>query len=495
MDDNGVEDLSHLGGSGGTIQLALDALKQKKGSVDQVVDYCEGSYLEPGANKREVWLRTEEYLKDALGSVVTDIEDVAINLLAFVNAQANAVEHVTSDVVIARTRLLRAREQSAATRLLALRRAAEAAPARQKIVVLTGSERPTKCRPLPPRRRTSLKEKLGGIYADEPPPLSLSSDAATLPGSAESGDMSSMAETAELWGEHSPSMLGVSELPSPSAGGGGSGVTPSSPRNGFASPPSLASPESKARGNGGGGGEARKKEKGQLDLAAATRAVIAPVAAPALAPPPPARDVVVMNKRLSGMGPRPGAAGAVGAPPPLVSRAKPGAPPPLLSQASSGGMGRGGGKPPPPPPPALSARPSYPGNGESRARPPPPPPPPASNPTPYSTEGISRAATPPLPRPPPPIPRSAAATPPPPPPPTSATASMTVSAPAPPPPLPPPKAASRQPPPPPPPPPVPQGEATSAAAPAASAAAELMGAKRPCEHRMQTDTSPSYSSK
>ena len=35
----------------------------------------------------KVWLRTEEYLKDALGSVVTDIEDLAINLLAFVNAQ------------------------------------------------------------------------------------------------------------------------------------------------------------------------------------------------------------------------------------------------------------------------------------------------------------------------------------------------------------------------------------------------------------------------
>lgn len=35
----------------------------------------------------QVWLRTEEYLKDALGSVVTDIEDMAVNLLAFVNAQ------------------------------------------------------------------------------------------------------------------------------------------------------------------------------------------------------------------------------------------------------------------------------------------------------------------------------------------------------------------------------------------------------------------------
>lgn len=39
MDDNGVEDLSNLGGSGGTIQLALDALKQKKSSVDQVTSW------------------------------------------------------------------------------------------------------------------------------------------------------------------------------------------------------------------------------------------------------------------------------------------------------------------------------------------------------------------------------------------------------------------------------------------------------------------------
>lgn len=35
-------------------------------------------------------MRTEEYLKDALGSVVTDIEDMAINLLGFVNAQVSA---------------------------------------------------------------------------------------------------------------------------------------------------------------------------------------------------------------------------------------------------------------------------------------------------------------------------------------------------------------------------------------------------------------------
>lgn len=40
---------------------------------------------------RKVWLRTEEYLKDALGSVVADIEDMAINLLTFVNAQVTHI--------------------------------------------------------------------------------------------------------------------------------------------------------------------------------------------------------------------------------------------------------------------------------------------------------------------------------------------------------------------------------------------------------------------
>lgn len=36
MEENGVEYVGQLGGSGGTIQLALDALKEKKSSVDQV---------------------------------------------------------------------------------------------------------------------------------------------------------------------------------------------------------------------------------------------------------------------------------------------------------------------------------------------------------------------------------------------------------------------------------------------------------------------------
>lgn len=43
--------------------------------------------------RRQVWLSTEEYLKDALGSVVTDIEDMAINLLNFVSEQVGYCLH------------------------------------------------------------------------------------------------------------------------------------------------------------------------------------------------------------------------------------------------------------------------------------------------------------------------------------------------------------------------------------------------------------------
>lgn len=39
----------------------------------------------------QMWLRTEEYLKDALGSVVADIEDMSTNILGFVDAQVSAL--------------------------------------------------------------------------------------------------------------------------------------------------------------------------------------------------------------------------------------------------------------------------------------------------------------------------------------------------------------------------------------------------------------------
>lgn len=45
MDESGSDFVNHLGGSEGTIQQALDELKQKKSSVDQVRD--EGRYQAP----------------------------------------------------------------------------------------------------------------------------------------------------------------------------------------------------------------------------------------------------------------------------------------------------------------------------------------------------------------------------------------------------------------------------------------------------------------
>ena len=355
------------------------------------------------------------------------------------------MDKVTSDVLVAKTRLLRAREQSAATRLLSLRKVAQETPARQKIVVLTGAERPKKCRPLAPRPKISLQEKLAGIYADEPTPLPLKLESAALAEDASVEDIRSAEGSIEFWGEHSPLRQGASDFNSSSANGALDSPTPRGRGISASSADTSLGTKGSFRENRGGG-----MKKGRSDAAGSSQSsAIAPVAAPVMAPPPPARDPVVAKRRsLKGIRP---VGSSVSAPPPLVSRAKPGAPPPLLSQASRAPAGASV-KPPPPPPPSLSHGSNLYGGGDSRSLPPPPPP---MAPNPHDAEGGMNPPPPPLPRPPPPAVSGSVPqfTPPPPPPP-----SKPASAPAPQPPLPPPRTSQSQvapPPPPPPPPPLP----------------------------------------
>lgn len=311
--------------------------------------------------------------------------------------QSEVVDQVAADMTVAHTRLLRSREQSGAARLLAMRAAAAETPTRQKIVTLTGAERPPKCRPLPPRRHVPLKDKLRAIYADEPESVSMSSpDVGKLPGAIDGGlGMDGTEDLAEI--DSTPSSpRGFSASDVGSLSGVKAAGSPRSPRPDGSL--SLPSPATLAGQSGGGGSKARERS-----MAAAARAAVGAVAPPPLAPPPPARESVVVNRRLS-KGSRVGA-GSAGAPPPLVSRARPGAPPPLLSQAGRGSTEQGGGgaarPPPPPPPPPISSRS---GMGAEYATnpasaPPPPPPLPPSAPQGASSEpSLSQPPPPPLPR-------------------------------------------------------------------------------------------------
>ena len=54
------------------LPTALIDLRNKHGYVSQVIQYCESAYL--ANDKREIEAQTKEYMADALGAVVKDIE-------------------------------------------------------------------------------------------------------------------------------------------------------------------------------------------------------------------------------------------------------------------------------------------------------------------------------------------------------------------------------------------------------------------------------------
>lgn len=66
--------------------LHLEKLLYKQCQIDTITTSVSGHHIFRG-KCTQTFLRTEEYLKDALESVVADIEGLASNLLTFVDAQ------------------------------------------------------------------------------------------------------------------------------------------------------------------------------------------------------------------------------------------------------------------------------------------------------------------------------------------------------------------------------------------------------------------------
>ncbi len=55
-------------------------LNAKPEHVESVVYYCTSSYLQEGVSKDSVWLETNEYLQDALQSVLQDMEVIGTDI-------------------------------------------------------------------------------------------------------------------------------------------------------------------------------------------------------------------------------------------------------------------------------------------------------------------------------------------------------------------------------------------------------------------------------
>ncbi|CAM9218840.1 unnamed protein product, partial [Phaeothamnion confervicola] len=131
-----------------------------------MVLYCEQSYLTPGASKPHVRGQTELYLRDALESVVKDIQTLAMSLSEYIDSQGRVLDVARSDVCGARDRLLLQRDQAAVTRLSALRPRVEQPLALEKIVKLRGEEMPERCRGLGKQRRVPIAARLESVYGD-----------------------------------------------------------------------------------------------------------------------------------------------------------------------------------------------------------------------------------------------------------------------------------------------------------------------------------------
>ncbi len=85
--------------------------------MESVVDYCTSSYLQEGASKDSVWLETDEYLRDALQSVLQDVEVIGTAISRRIGKLASEVGNLEQAVEAISHRLELGRRWAAAENL------------------------------------------------------------------------------------------------------------------------------------------------------------------------------------------------------------------------------------------------------------------------------------------------------------------------------------------------------------------------------------------
>lgn len=94
---------------------ALHELGQKHTFVNDVIQWCESSYV--SGNKNEVQAQTKEYVVDALQSVAKDVEDTAAKLTRFLRLQSDSVDSLAIELEVVKERLALAKAANAEARL------------------------------------------------------------------------------------------------------------------------------------------------------------------------------------------------------------------------------------------------------------------------------------------------------------------------------------------------------------------------------------------
>ena len=142
-------------------QTSLIDLRNKHGYVNQVIQYCETAYLTN--DKTEVESQTKEYLTDALGAVVKDIEIITANLTAFLDLQTESLASLAPQLDLAKNKMALSKATHAQARLQRSQRSSVAQEAEPKKEALLEREVEATSRKMPAYERVTLGDRLKSL--------------------------------------------------------------------------------------------------------------------------------------------------------------------------------------------------------------------------------------------------------------------------------------------------------------------------------------------
>mmetsp|Transcript_25446 Transcript_25446/g.52921 ORF Transcript_25446/g.52921 Transcript_25446/m.52921 type:complete len:179 (-) Transcript_25446:33-569(-) len=143
------------------LPTALIDLRNKHGYVSQVIQYCETAYL--ANDKREIEAQTKEYMADALGAVVKDIELITSNLTAFLDLQLDAIDSLNPQLDLVKNRIALVKAQHAQSRLQRTRKTVTGSAPEEKKEALSPDQVALNSRELPKYVRMPLAQRLKAL--------------------------------------------------------------------------------------------------------------------------------------------------------------------------------------------------------------------------------------------------------------------------------------------------------------------------------------------